>query len=410
MIFSFLGLNINADIATLIIFAILLSIFLLYKRKNIETQKVIFPILYIFLYKTKFGIKFMEKFVSKHRTLVKFFGYNFIGFGFIGMIFISLTIIWSILTYIFSPAVQDTGMALVLPGFNIPGIGYLPFWYWLICLFFLALIHEFAHGVVAMAHNVKIKSSGFGILAILLPIIPAAFVEPDEKELQKKKDIAQYSVFAAGPIINLFVAFILLLAFPFVLNPSLVGPFENSFSEPVGISFDLTDEELPAAIAGMQNETFINSVNGNEIKDYQDFLVQIRYMIPGEIIEMSNENETFFVTPVLDEDTGLPLIGISNIRNERAIISGKETSAGIYYWFKGLFRWLFLLNFFVGLVNLLPIFITDGARMLQVFLASIIKDKKKAKKIWIKINAGFITLLLIGLLGPLIKTLGSYLI
>jgi len=153
----------------------------------------------------------------------------------------------------------------------------------------------------------------------------------------------------------------------------------------------------------MQNNTFINSVNGNEIKDYQDFSIQIRYMSPNKTIEMSNDNETFLVTPVLDEDTGLPLIGINNIKNERAIISGKETSAGIYYWFKGLFKWLFLLNFFVGLVNLLPIFITDGARMLQVFLETIISNKKRAKKIWTRINAGFITLLLIGLLGPLIS-------
>lgn len=398
MIFSFL----NPDVFYLIIFVISFSIFLIFKRKNIDNQKVLFPIIYVLLYRTNFGIKFMQKVVKKYRNLVKFIGYNCIGFAFVGMIFISISVVWAIISYLIIPSVSTTGMSLVLPGTNIPGVGYLSFWYWLISLFLLALVHEFSHGIVALAHNVKIKSSGFGILAIIAPIIPAAFVEPDENVLQKKNDFVQYSVFAAGPISNLFVAIVLLLIFPFVLNTNVLGPFEDKFSTPVGISFDLTNSTLPAAEAGLKNGTIITGINSLNITKYNDAAKGLYCTEEGVPLLLSNENETFYVTPIKDNKTNGTLIGITNVKNERRIKEGYEKSGAVYYWIKGLFRWLFLLNFFVAFVNLLPIFVTDGARMLYIFINEILQDEKKVKKIWGYVNYGFLLLLLLGIIVPFV--------
>ena len=95
---------------------------------------------------------------------------------------------------------------------NVPGLGILPFWYWLIAIFVIAVVHEFSHGIVARAHNIPVKHTG---LAFFGPII-GAFVEPDEKKLRAGKDITQYSVYAAGAFSNVILALLalLLLAYP----------------------------------------------------------------------------------------------------------------------------------------------------------------------------------------------------
>src|SRR3989344_8635488 len=109
--------------------------------------------------------------------------------------------------------------SLVLPGVKIPGLPYLGFWHWIITIFILALVHEFCHGILARLYNLKIKSSGLAILGVLLPIVPAAFVEPDEKKLFKKKKKEQLSVLAAGPFSNLVLAGIIFLISLFLFMP-----------------------------------------------------------------------------------------------------------------------------------------------------------------------------------------------
>ena len=173
----------DVQIISAIIFVLLLSVFLYKKRRHIVLQKVLFPFLYLILYRSNFGIKFIDKYVKKHREWIKFFGYSCIGLSMIGMIFISVNIIMMIYTLIVSPVAQP-GVALVLPFTNVPGIGYLSFFHWIIAIFLLAIVHEFCHGIVARAHGLPIKSTGFAFFSILAPIIPAAFVEPDEKKLE----------------------------------------------------------------------------------------------------------------------------------------------------------------------------------------------------------------------------------
>ena len=81
---------------------------------------------------------------------------------------------------LFTKPAASSGVGLVLP-FKAKGVFYVPFFYWIISIFVIAVVHEFSHGLIARANNIKVKSSGFAFLALLVPIIPAAFVEPDEK-------------------------------------------------------------------------------------------------------------------------------------------------------------------------------------------------------------------------------------
>ena len=88
---------IDVEIILAIIFVVILGIVLIINRKKLEIQKVLFPIIYIIMYRTKLGLKLMDKIANKYRSLVQFFGFISIGIGFVGMAFISISIIMVII-------------------------------------------------------------------------------------------------------------------------------------------------------------------------------------------------------------------------------------------------------------------------------------------------------------------------
>jgi membrane-associated protease RseP (regulator of RpoE activity) len=60
-----------------------------------------------------------------------------------------------------------------------PGFIGIPFWFWIVIIAAILIPHEAFHGVIARAHNIRLKNVGL----MLLAVIPGAFVEPDEKQL-----------------------------------------------------------------------------------------------------------------------------------------------------------------------------------------------------------------------------------
>ncbi|HIH39327.1 TPA: hypothetical protein HA219_01225 [Candidatus Woesearchaeota archaeon] len=374
-----------------ILFVLFLTIFLIVKRKQIVLQKIIHPVLYMVMYKSKFGIDFINKTAEKYREPIKFFGYCCIGLGFLGMIYVTVSIFLFLYMLVVTP-VSVPGVSLVLPFTNIPGVGYLSFLHWIVAIFFLALVHEFSHAIVAKAHGLEIKSSGFAFLCVFVPLIPAAFVEPDEKKLSRHSDVVQYSIFAAGPMMNIFIALILLLAFPFVLDSNKLAPFEGKITEPIGFSFDINNESMPASQAGLKSGMIVTSFNGKEVKDASLFVESMYYRVnSGDIVTLKADGKDYSVKTI--DSNGKPLIGVNNIKNERRMAAKYEAIKQPYYWTKGLIKWLFLLNFFIGLFNLLPLGIVDGGLMMGTMLKSTMKDGKKAKKIW-----GFISFILLAIL------------
>ncbi|NYT01115.1 MAG: hypothetical protein GKB99_05290, partial [Methanocellales archaeon] len=95
-----------------------------------------------------------------------------------------------------------------------PGLA-LPITYGLVALIIAIIVHEFSHGILSEAEDMKIKSLGLAVLAIL----PAAFVEPDEEEVKKATAKSRMKMFSAGPTANILVFVISLLVFTYVLLP-----------------------------------------------------------------------------------------------------------------------------------------------------------------------------------------------
>ena len=132
---------------------------------------------------------------------------------------------------------------------------------------------------------------------------------------------------------------------------------------------------------------------------------------PGETITLGSKSkgENYEITTVEHpEDDSRGFIGVTTIKNEGKIKDKYDMFGGMFFWLKGLLKWLYLLNLFIGLMNLLPIYITDGAKKLLVMFQSSMKDKKKAIKIWSAINWLFVLLILIGLFATYLKKFGLF--
>lgn len=382
---------------TAIIFYSLVFLIVYLNRKKFDVHGK-----FIYLYRTKIGINLMNRVAKKTRRLLKFFGYISIIAGFAGMIFtfvFLLNLAYKSLLNV--PGVG--GVSPVIPGFPIVGTGIVfPLITGWIAIFIIIVVHEFSHGFVAKAHNIEIKHSG---IAFFGPIL-GAFVEPNEKKLMKQKDSVQHSVFGAGPFSNLIltvVAYLIyILIFSLVINNLVVS---------LGVIVS-PQSGFPAEQAGITNDTLITQVNGVNISTLKGFQEIMQGVNINETVTLSSLNQTFFVkTTENPENPSQAYLGILiqedvQLRNENIFT---KTLLKILGWFLSLLYWVGFLSLNIGLINLLPIFLTDGARMLKVGLDRIIPDKKQSISIWLFINWIGVFLLIILLFLPFFRWLGSIL-
>ncbi len=180
----------------------------------------------------------------------------------------------------------------------------------------------------------------------------------------------------------------------------LIAPVEAGITEPIGFSFDIVNDSLPAGLSGLESGMIIDMYNGEKVNGYTDFITNVQNCVkPEDKITFGSGDDNYVITATHQQkDKTKPLIGIDNIKNEVKIKEGWGWLAPIIFRLKSLFKWLFLLNLFIGLANLLPLGIVDGGRMLQISLHKIVNDGKKAHKIWMFIAILFLVLLVFGLL------------
>jgi membrane-associated protease RseP (regulator of RpoE activity) len=197
------------DIIFLVAFLLIFGIFIYKKKHNLKRQG------WLFLYPTKVGIVFIDKFTKKYEKILRPLQYLIILSGYIlmvSMVWFFVKFSWSYLSS--TELVQALKVPVLMP--LIPylpelfHIDFLPpfyFTYWIIIIALIAIPHEFAHGIFARLHKVTVHSTGFGFLGPFL----AAFVEPDEKQMEKRGIFPQLVVLAAGTFANIIIALLALL-------------------------------------------------------------------------------------------------------------------------------------------------------------------------------------------------------
>ncbi len=269
------------DMILLVIFLIFIGIFLYKKRENLKKEGL------LLLYRASWGIRLINRIGKKFTKTLNILSYVVIGLGYLLMgtiVYLFGKIVW---IYVLNPEIVR---AIKIPPI-MPLIPYLPqvfkldflppfyFTYWIVIIAIVAIVHECAHGIFAAHNNVKIKKTGFGFFPFFLPVFLAAFVELDEKQMQKKKIFPQMSVLAAGTFANILTA---------ILSFGLMWLFFILAFAPAGVTFDSYTYSVASISA-------VSLVNGIPITDAT--IESISPLINEKgLTEVGIEDEIFLIT------------------------------------------------------------------------------------------------------------------
>lgn len=314
------------------------------------------------------------------------------------MILIVYLVLISLKTLLSAPQVS-----LILPGVSVPGSPiFIPFAYGIIALMTVMVIHEFGHGIIARAEGIKIDSIG----VLLLAILPGAFVEPNEEDIEKSKRITKLRIYAAGSFFNLilaalsFIGFVLItvlilgsltLSIPAITIPGTsIGTEPVTFlnaTNPVYPVFSTEGIQIESVVPGspgskvLQTGMVLQSINGVSTNNITKFTQLASNLHIGENLTLKTNQGTYHIiagTNPTNSTRGY--IGISSTANEIVNPNYARTYGQLpwlAYDLSILFYWIFLLNFAVGTFNLLPMKPLDGGLMLEELL------RYKLSNIWV---------------------------
>jgi membrane-associated protease RseP (regulator of RpoE activity) len=215
----------------------------------------------------------------------------------IAMVFTLGLIILNVIVAFQIPAESAPSPRLIL---GLPGINpVIPIGYGILALAVAIMVHEFAHGILARAGDIKVNS--LGLLLLVVPI--GAFVEPDEGELLGTSRKKRSRVFAVGPATNIILAIVCLLLLSFVMAPAITPTTDG-----VIMRTEAFDVEQWSVVTSLQNQT---------VADRDAFESRAETLTPGSRYTLvvsydgTTENHTFlFGVAVLAVEKGSPADGI----------------------------------------------------------------------------------------------------
>lgn len=262
-----------------------------------------------------------------------------------------VTLVYSLGSLLEAPQVQ-----IVLPGVDLPGQPIsVPFVYGIIALFTVLVVHEFGHGIISRVEGVRVKSIGLALFAV----IPGAFVEPDEEDVEKSKKSSRLRIYAAGSVFNLSLAAIALVIF-YLLSSFLIAPAFQSD----GMEINRVVPSSPAE-GILTTGMVIQSINGMSTNNASTYVQTLSNTHIGDELTFVTDKGTYNVkTGQNPNNATQSYIGIGTQEN-LVLKSGyppayETLTQWLLYPLKELFYWIFLLNFAVGTINLLPARPLDG--------------------------------------------------
>jgi membrane-associated protease RseP (regulator of RpoE activity) len=293
---------------------------------------------------------------------------------------------------IITKAITQPALQLVLPSPSAtaaagPGYFLIPFWFWIIAIASILVPHEMMHGIIARAEKIRLRSVGL----LLLVIFPGAFVEPDEKQLQKSKLLTRLRVFAAGSFANFSIALLIIGLMMYVAWPLAAG---------TGVTIETVAYGSPAALAGLSPGQVITSINGNSVTaTYSEYASGLGYFYQevgtisaGQELKLVVDGKNYVIDAVANPDTGQPYIGITYTPIMKVPFKSFITVVNL----------LMLIAQFslaVGMVNILPIYPLDGGLMLDAVVKKYVKGRRA--QTLIHVVAYFLIIVLIfDFIGP----------
>jgi len=351
----------NSIFVILIIFLIINVIFIflkIFKRENTD-YKFIYG-----MFRTKRLVEIMKK--ISNSKFSKFLSTSSL---ILGPILISVAIFF----LFFGILTKTPTYAPALPGISYGPIT-LPIAQTILSIFIAAFIHEFSHGILVYKNNLDLKSWGFFYLGPLI----GAFVEPDDKEIEKLNKKEQIKIYSAGAAINIIAGLVFLFLFLFSLY--IVSIF-NLATPYVKILYTLPNTY---AYNVVPNNTILYSINGNQILYLNQIETALNNTEPGEYVLLNTSSGLFNVE--LTNKNNKPFIGIVTEQEYNYKVPGID-------FFESLLFWLFVINVGLGIGNMIPIYPLDGGKTMESILEMFL-DKKESKRINMSLSIILLALIL----------------
>ncbi|MBI4019545.1 MAG: site-2 protease family protein [Candidatus Aenigmarchaeota archaeon] len=383
------------------VFVTFLSIvsFLLYAdRGKIKREGI------MFMRRTKKGMEIIDKIA---RLSPRF--WNIVGYlGVVAAVIISIFIVSLLVETAYKILTKQAGAGgagIILPGpvsapISVPGIFIVPWWIWIIGIIAVVVPHEMMHGILCRANKVRIKSVGWAFFLF----VPAAFVEPDEKQLSRSSTLTKLKVYAAGSFANIAAAGIIAMVLI-----SLSGTFAH-----VGMAFPVI-KDSPAFNSSLMGA--IVSIDGTAVRSPEELKSILDAKSPGETVaiglsEIKNnqltpifsgffpssagvivDGQQKFVNVTLGENNGTAYLGVFLGGSAPAYTTTlPDIALGAYM----LLFWIYTFSFGVGLFNLLPMKPLDGGPFFQEIISKYTPHSEQITKY---VSIAMLMLVLFNLFG-----------
>ena len=287
--------------------------------------------------------------------------------------------LFSNITNFFVQPTEFAELTVLIPGVTLTSGSAIM--YFLLSIPIVLVIHEGAHGIVGVMEKIGIKTGGFAIFIAMF----AGFVEPDEEQFSKAKKISRLRLIGAGPTSNVIFAFALgAILFTNPMFAMIVPePFLSSFYEEAedGVLVLSLIDGGGAQQAGIQENDVIIGINDVNIASAID--LQKNPVEPGDTVNVTIVRDgSEIVIPVTimasPDDPERGLIGI--MRNDQPpqpiyniIDWGLDTPMG--FQFSMFLLWLWMISFFIGIINMLPLPILDGGKFIHTIIEGKISEK-----------------------------------
>ena len=365
----------NAIIYVLIAWVVILGI-----AKAIKLEKHGFEIKpYSLTYKNTQVQSALSKMLTRTKRGIRVFADVSVVAGFLMMGFA----FWFLLNNLSNFFVEPTEFAeltVLIPGVTLTSVSAIS--YFLLSIPIVLIMHEGAHGIVATLEKIKIKTGGFAVFIALF----AGFVEPDEKEFDNAKKISRLRVIGAGATSNVIFAFALgalLLTNP-IFALVLPEPFLEWFYEaPDGVLIISIMEDSGAEKAGLQANDLIMGVNGVVIVSPFDF--QKVDLKPGDTATITVQRDGQQIQLPVEimpspDDPERGLIGIirDNAMSYKPVLNFIEWNPQVSMFL----LWLWMISFFIGIINMLPLPILDGGKFIYTIIEKHASEKKINAIMW----------------------------
>lgn len=195
------------------------------------------------------------------------------------------------------------------------------------------LVHEFSIGMGPQVFSKKKGETQYSLRAF--PIGGYVKMEGENEESEdprsfsQKNPLSRLAVIFAGPFMNFVLSVVL-----FIVLFMTVGMATTSIN--------MVQDDSPAMVAGIQSGDTVTHINSVEIKTWDQLVGLIRSSEGILTIDAKRGTETYTVevVPMVDENTGARMIGITPTIEKNIIGAAGKSVEQVYFLTKGIFQFI----------------------------------------------------------------------